>query len=121
MIRGGVKTEQVDPEQERIINEALTQQLPIEQWGKVTGNAGFSRYSDKFDGKLYNGTEWTITGFVVKLKCMDADGSERWTRDFRVDKEIQPLTTKSFSFTVTGQQGDPKFEWSISNIYGRRE
>lgn len=121
MIRGGVKTEQFDPEQERLINESLTQRLPIEEWSKVTGNAGFSRYSDTFDGKLYNGTEWVITKFIVKVKCMNADKSERWTRDFRVDKVIQPLTTESFSVAVTGQQGDPKYEWSISDIFGRKE
>ncbi len=118
MITGDTKTEQVDPEQEKLINQSLTQQLPTQEWSKVTGNAGFSRYSDTFDGKLYNGTNWVITRFVIKVRCMEADGSERWTRDFRVDERIVPLTTESFSFAVTGQQGDPKFEWSISDLRG---
>ncbi len=121
MISGGVKTEQIDPEQEKLINESLTQRLPVQEWAKVTGNAAFSTYRDTFDGKLYNGTEWVIRRFVIKVKCMEADGSERWTREFRVDQEIPPLTTESFSFAVTGQQGDPKCEWSISDLLGRPE
>ncbi|HSV72556.1 MAG TPA: hypothetical protein VLH79_02215 [Chthonomonadales bacterium] len=121
MIRGGVKREQIDPEQEKLINESLTQRLPVEAWAKVTGNAALSGYSGTFSGRLYNGTEWIITRFVIEVKCMEADGSERWTRAFRVDQEIPPLTTEPFSFAVTGQQGDPKFEWSISDLFGRPE
>ena len=121
MIRGGVKTEQIDPDQEKLISESLTGRLPAQEWAKVTGNAAFSSYSDTFAGKLYNGTEWVITRFVIKVKCMEADGSERWTREFRVEQEIPSLTTKSFSFAVTGQEGNPKFEWSISDLLGRPE
>lgn len=50
MIRGAVKTEHVD-------NEALSQQLPIEEWHKVTGNAGFSWGGDSFYGKFVVTTE----------------------------------------------------------------
>ncbi len=121
IIRGDVKTEQIDTELEKQMNDSLSQSLPIQEWARVTGNAGFSSYGDKFQGKLYNGTTWIISRFVIRVVCMEQDGSERWTREFRVDQEIPPLTTKSFSFDVTGQEGNTKIEWSISDLFGRPE
>ncbi|MEK6325283.1 MAG: hypothetical protein AABN33_26890 [Acidobacteriota bacterium] len=120
ILQGGSKVEQKDPEVEKTLEEATLQQLPALECLKITGDADLSGFDiGHFSGKLYNGSNWTVKRFVVRLRCSERDGAERWTREFNVLKGISPLTTESFSLNVTGYQGNPKVEWSLAEIYGR--
>lgn len=90
--------------------------LPKEERDKITGTGGFSRHADGFRGQIYNGSDWTITGFVVVIDCLmpeqeskkgdikdpvaryllTGEPQSKWTRRYSVRKEIQPLSECQF-------------------------
>jgi hypothetical protein len=73
-----------------------------------------------FSGKLYNGNEeTTVTRVIFNITVKEIDGTVRWSRDFNDNITIPPLTTSSFGFPVTGDNGTTNFEWNIKEAYGR--
>jgi len=78
--------------------------IPPLEASKITGNAGFSGFGF-FSGKLYNGSEWTITKVVFTVTAKEDGGAIRWTRDLVDNTEVAPLMTESFAVSVTGDQG----------------
>ena len=113
------KADQMAKDSAKKAIELKTCQIPAKEWVKVTGNAGPDEWDrNVFKGKLYNGTTWKITGIVVRLKCSDSLGTEQWTRDFRVNEDIAPLSTEAFEFKTTGVQRDSKVEWFIFDLFG---
>lgn len=93
--------------------------LPLEEHIKVTGNAGLNYGS--FSGKIYNGSNWTITDMIIRVIAKEKSGSVRWDRKFKESKVIPPLSTESIYVSVTGDEGVTSFEWNIEEIRGYKE
>lgn len=94
-------------------------ELPYETSSKITGNASLAYGS--FSGRLYNGSDWVVTRVVIRVSAKEKDGTVRWTRDFSEIVTIKPLTTESFSISVTGDEGITKAPWNIEKIFGHKE
>ena len=95
------------------------QVLPADQQARITGNASLSFGS--FSGKIYNGSDWTVTGLTFRVVAKEKDGSVRWDRKFKESMNVQPLSTTSFSVSVTGDQGCASHEWSIDEAIGFKD
>lgn len=91
--------------------------LPIGAQSKVTGNAGLSGFGS-FSGKLYNGSDWTITRAVFRVVAKEANGKTRWDRQFATQVYVTPLSASSFYVSVTGDGGVSKTEWYIEELGG---
>mgnify|MGYP001106720057 CR=1 FL=1 len=102
-------------------HEKLTiQTLPIDEKVKVTGNASFAYgyKPESFSGKIYNGSDWTITKFILRIVAKEKDDSIRWDRKFSESKTIKPLSTSSFSISVTGTEDVSSCDWYIVEVLG---
>lgn len=95
------------------------QELPYAEASKITGSAGLSYGS--FSGKLYNGSDWTVTRVIVSVSAKEEDGTVRWSRDFSEALTIKPLTSMSFEVTVVGDQGIKEAPWNIKKVFGYKE
>lgn len=98
--------------------ELKTEVLPPEERAKVTGNAGMAD-GTLFQGKLYNGSTYDLFEVVMTLTAREPTGAERWSRQFRDQVFIRPLTTGAFQIEVTGAQG-AKVSWRIDSLKGMR-
>ena len=96
------------------------EELPPNEAAKITGNAGLS-YGNLFSGKIYNGSSWVVRRIVVNISAKEKDGTIRWSRDFAESVPIAPLSTSSFSISVTGGKGVQDAPWSIIKVHGYRE
>ena len=96
--------------------KAKGSKLPYDARLKITGNASL-RYGD-FSGKIYNGSDWTITSITFRVEAKEKDGIVRWDRKFKKSIKIEPLSTSSFSITVTGDEGIGSHVWYIDEIIG---
>jgi hypothetical protein len=91
--------------------------FPLSEQAKVSGNAGLSGYGS-FSGRIYNGSNWTITDMIIRVLPKEKDGTVRWDRRFKASEVIPPLSTQSIQFSVTGDDGVASIEWSIEEIRG---
>jgi len=105
-----------NPEEEH--EKVTIQTLPADEQAKVTGNASFDYGLGSFSGKIYNGSEWTITKFILRVVAKEKDDSIRWNRKFSKTMTIAPLSTSSFSISVTGDKGVSSCDWYIEEILG---
>jgi hypothetical protein len=96
-----------------------TEVLPPDQQARITGNASLSFGS--FSGKIHNGSDWTVTGLTFRVVAKEKDGSVRWDRNFKESINVDPLTTASFSVSVTGDEGCASHEWSIHEALGYKD
>jgi hypothetical protein len=94
-----------------------TKVLPLSEHIKVTGNAGLTGYGS-FSGKIYNGSDWTITDLIIRVMPKEKDGKIRWDRRFQASEVIPPLSTRSIQVAVTGDENVAAIEWSIEEIRG---
>lgn len=94
--------------------------LPFEEMIKVTGNAGLTGYGS-FSGKIYNGSNWTITDMIIRVIAKEKDGQVRWDRKFNETQVINPLSTTSITITVTGDANVASTEWNIGEIRGYKK
>jgi len=90
--------------------------VPIEILSEITGNASISYGA--FSGKIYNGSNWTITNITFRVQVKEKDGNIRWNRKFNESIQITPLSTSSFSISVTGDQGIDTFDWDVVEALG---
>lgn len=95
-------------------------QLPLEEQRKITGNAGLSSYTSGFAGKIYNGSDWTVTRVIINVTGEEKDGSIRWQRDYSERVFIAPLSTSVISFDLTGSKGLSKAPWIIKKVFGHK-
>lgn len=103
-----------------VVPKTQGETIPPWEAAKITGNAGLSGFGE-FSGKLYNGSSWTVTRVIFTVTAKDEGGATRWTRDLVENVEIAPLTTGSFSVSITGDQGVKDMSWSIKEAFGRKE
>jgi hypothetical protein len=96
------------------------EELPYAATSKITGNAGLSGYGS-FSGKLYNGSDWTVTRVIVSVDAKQKDGTVRWSRDFSKTVIIKPLSTETFSVDVVGDDGIKEASWGIKKVFGYKE
>ena len=94
--------------------------LPFVEMAKVTGNAGLSGYGS-FSGKIYNGSDWTITDMIIRVIAKEKNGNVRWDRKFKETQVISSLSTANIYITVTGDENVPSFEWNIEEIRGYKK
>jgi hypothetical protein len=96
--------------------------LPVEEQAKVTGNANLSGYGS-FSGKIYNGSNWTITEIKIRVAAKGENGVVKWNREFMTTTTIGPLTTEDFSFNVTGDENVSiaLTEWGIVEVHGYKK
>jgi len=94
-------------------------ELPFEQASKITGNASISYGS--FSGKLYNGSEWTVSRAILSVTAKNESGTVLWTRDFSTSLNIKSLTTGSFDVSVAGDYGVKNVDWNIKSVFGYKE
>ncbi|CAG1065734.1 hypothetical protein BAC1_01322 [uncultured bacterium] len=94
--------------------------LPASELNKITGNAGLNGYGS-FSGKIYNGSDWTITKMIIQVVAKEKEGTVRWNRKYTETTSIAPLTTGYISFDVTGDENVSSSEWSIDEVYGYKE
>lgn len=90
--------------------------VPSEIRSEITGNASVGLGS--FSGKIYNGSNWTITNITFRLRVKEKDGNVRWDRKFNKSIQITPLSTSSFSIPVMGDKGIDSFDWNIVEVIG---
>jgi len=96
----------------------ISQTLPIDARVEVTGNASFDYPHGSFSGKIYNGSEWTITKFTLRIVAKEKDNSIRWDRKFSESKTIKPLSISKFSISVTGDENISSCDWYIVEVLG---
>jgi len=98
--------------------EEIYKKLPTSDIAKLTGNASLSY--GKFQGKIYNGSDWTIKEIVCRVIAKEKDGSVRWDRKFLVSFYLMlyPLRTEFFSVDVTGEEGIGSYDWNIIEAKG---
>jgi len=96
------------------------QTFPVDERYKVTGNASLDYPYGAFSGKIYNGSEWTITEFTLRIVAKEKDKTIRWDRKFCESKNIEPLTTCDFSIAVTGDEGVDSCDWYIVEVLGHK-
>ena len=92
--------------------------LAPDEKAKVTGNAGLA-WGTLFQGKLYNGSTYDLREIVITLTARGLTGEERWSRQFKDQVFIKPLTTGDFQIEVTGAK-DAKISWRIDSVKGKR-
>lgn len=90
--------------------------LPANVQAEITGNASLSYGS--FSGKIYNGSDWTVTELIFRVVAKEKDGSIRWDRKFKKSITIEPLSTSSFGISVTGNEDISSFDWYIEEALG---
>ena len=94
--------------------------LPNEELKKLNGNAGVRSYTDRFEGKLYNGSSWVVREVVIRIRAKDLFGVIS-NREYRVnDLWVPPLETRSFSIDIAGGRDARDLEWNIVSAKGRK-
>jgi hypothetical protein len=108
------KTRHEDPAK----HDGPLETVPHSERTKITGNSslGYGRFS----GKLYNGSEWVIKQVVFRVTAKEANGSVRWSRNFKAQMRIEPLTAGTFEVAVTGDANVVSHTWDISEVWGCR-
>ena len=91
-------------------------ELPAAERVKVTGNAGLL-YGTLFEGKLYNASSFYLREVVVTITAQEESGALRWSRQFKDEVFIEPLTTGNFQIQVTGAEG-ARLSWTIDQLKG---
>jgi len=98
-------------------NKVKSTNIPYEERSKITGNASLSYGT--FFGRIYNGSSnWKITNITFRVIAKEEDGRIRWDRKFNGSILIDPLSTSSFSISVTGDEGIGSFDWYIEDVLG---
>jgi hypothetical protein len=97
--------------------EKIKTVLPLSEQVKVTGNASLNGYGS-FVGRIYNGSNRTITDMIIRIIAKEKNGSVRWDRRFKISTYIGPLSTESIIFSVTGDEGVWSTDWNIEEIRG---
>lgn len=109
-----------------------TQPLPEAELKKISGNAQIDKIWETFKGRIYNGSEWTVSELTVTVTALKLGppgkegGSFRayvtaWTRNFRIpDLDVPPLEVREFSVKVTGAEEAAETEWKIVAARGHR-
>lgn len=114
VLRGGTLQPVKDPEPEKPAPQVRS--FPLEERGKVTGNAGL-QYGTLFQGELYNGSKWYARELYITITAKETDGSVRWSRQFKDDVFIDALCTDRFQIQVTGAEG-AQLTWAIDDVKG---
>jgi hypothetical protein len=109
------KTPREDPAK----HDGPLETVPHSERAKITGNASLSGYG-RFSGELYNGSAWVIKQVVFQVTAKEANGSVRWSRNFKAQMRIEPLTAGTFAVTVTGDANVGSLTWDISEVWGCR-
>lgn len=94
-----------------------TRELPPVERAKVTGNAGLSPGGTLFQGKLYNGSSFYLREVVITITAQEKSGAIRWSRQFKDEVFVEPLTTGSFQIEVTGAES-AQLSWTIDGLNG---
>ena len=76
-------------------------------------------YGTLFQGKLYNGSTYDLREVLITLTAREPTGEERWSRQFRDQVFIKPLTTGDFQIEVTGAKG-ARVSWRVDSVKGIR-
>jgi hypothetical protein len=92
------------------------QELPAAEAAKVTGNARLA-YGTLFEGKLYNGSSFYLRELIITITALEKSGETRWSRQFKDEIVIEPLTTGNFQIEVTGAKG-AELQWTIDRLKG---
>ena len=92
------------------------QELPAVERAKVTGNAGLA-YGTLFQGKLYNGSSFYLREVVITITAQEKSGNPRWSRQFKDEVFIEPLTTGNFQIEVTGAE-NAELSWTLDRLKG---
>lgn len=80
--------------------------LPVDEIVKLEGKAGVSVSRDSISGQIYNGSSWDVSELTVSVTGKAFDGSEIWTRKFKVGfydpahSPVAPLSVGKFTFEV---------------------
>lgn len=115
LLRGLTMSEVEQPEPEK--PPVALRSLPYDEFCKFDGNAGLSSFGSYFEGELYNGSTWYARELVVEITAREADGETRWTRLYKTEVSIAPLTTGSFHISVNGARG-ADLSWNVEDIRG---
>ena len=98
---------------------AKTEDLLPDELARLTGNAALGGYG-WFSGTLYNGGTWTVNEVVVRVMAKERDGSVRWSRVFRGNVSVPPLSTGKINIEVGADQGLGSSTWEILSAKGYR-
>ena len=110
-----------------------TQPLPEAELKKISGNAQIDKILRTFKGRIYNGSEWTVSELTVNVTALTLSPPPKksgewvpvyataWARKFRIpDLDVPPLEVREFSVKVTGAEEAAETEWKIIAARGHR-
>lgn len=92
-------------------------ELPPDSLSKLAGSG--SIYTDKFNGKIYNGNpDWIITRITMQFTpdSEQLDSKSSASRNYAVDVNIAPWTIEDFSFSII--EPELSYSWSIVKLQG---
>lgn len=82
MLRGGSKYLHTSDD----VKRKKEKQLPLSVTGSITGNAGLN--NGKFEGKLYNGSDWVITRMIINVTFFGEGGTIHKSSIVKFDNDI---------------------------------
>ena len=115
LLRGGKLQEVENPEPEKPTPPIRS--FPLEERFKVTGNAGLYMGTDLYRGTLHNGSQWCAKEILITVTAKNIDGSTRWSRQYKDDISIDPLSTGIFQIELIGIK-DTSLSWVINEVRG---
>ena len=90
--------------------------LSSDKISQITGRAGIS-YGNSYSGNLYNGNSGvTVTQVTLSISCSIA--KKNVTRNYYVDVNIPPLTTKDFTISIVAGDAGAEYTWSVISAKG---
>jgi hypothetical protein len=94
------------------------QELPPAEMAKVAAGNARVLYQTLFQGDLYNGSSFSLRELIITITAREnSSGKTRWSRQFKDNVFIEPLTTGDFQIAITGAEG-ARLSWTIDSLKG---
>jgi hypothetical protein len=95
--------------------------LPQDEMLQINGNGSLPNGIEVFSVDMYNGSKWNISEITIKLTIYNIDNTIRWSRLFKSDISVEPLTSGSTSIAILDADNVGKFEWELNDVKGYLE
>ena len=106
----------------QLTGKHLIEDIPQSELSKMEGKGSIDKVFERFEAKIYNGSDYTITDITIRLVVKGKEGKVKWDRLFRSSKEIPSLSVSEISFPLSDVEWDiPSFDWYIEEARGYLE
>lgn len=106
----------------QLTGKHLIEDIPQYELSKIKGKGSIDKVLGRFDARIYNGSDYTITDITIRLVVKGKEGEVKWDRLFRSSKEIPSLSVSEISFLLLDVGWDiSSFNWYIEGARGYLE